>query len=248
MFGSLFSNIPPVVKNLLIINVLFFVATLVMGNQNIDLISLLGLHYFDSPDFKPFQLATHFFMHGGIAHIFFNMFALVMMGAHLERVWGPKRFLQFYFITALGAALLHQGVLAFEIYNATGTLTPISGEIMECTIRGNEIFCQDLSGTLSQDDLRTGMSAYVPVVGASGAIYGLIMAFALLFPNTEFMLLFPPIPIKAKWFALLLGLYALYAGYRDTPGDSVAHFAHLGGMLFGFIMIKIWQRDKDRFY
>lgn len=232
MFGSMFSNMPNVVKNLLIINLLFFLATIVMERNGVFLISELGLFYPDSPNFKPYQLVTHFFMHGGIAHIFFNMFSLVMLGSHLERLWGPKRFLLFYFITALGAAFLHMLVQGIELYQLSGSFFPLK----------NEVSVQSI------DAFRIMMIDSIPTVGASGAIYGLIMAFALLFPNTEFMLLFPPIPIKAKWLALLLGLYALYSGYQNAQGDSVAHFAHLGGMLFGFILIKIWQRDKTRFY
>jgi membrane associated rhomboid family serine protease len=229
MFGNIFANMPNVVKNLLIINLLFFLATVVLEGRDILLVGELGLFYPDSPFFQPYQLVTHFFMHGSLMHIFFNMFALVMMGSHLERVWGPKRFLLFYFVTALGAAFLHMLVQGIEMYQLTGSMMPLQNEV---TITSNKVI--EILGT--------------PVVGASGAIYGLIMAFALLFPNTEFMLLFPPIPIKAKWFALLLGAFALYSGYQQAPGDSVAHFAHLGGMLFGFIMIRLWQRNKSNFY
>jgi membrane associated rhomboid family serine protease len=232
MFGAMFSNLPPVVKNLLIINLLFFLATIVLQSKDISLITELGLHYPDSPLFKPYQLVTHFFMHGSLGHIFFNMLSLVMMGMHLERIWGPKRFLLFYFVTALGAAFLHMLVQGIEIYQLSGSFFPYHNEIQMPIGNVNKV----------------GELLSIPTVGASGAIYGLIMGFALLFPNTEFMLLFPPIPIKAKWFAILLGLYALYSGYLNSPKDSVAHFAHLGGMLFGFIMIKIWQRDKNRFY
>lgn len=233
MFGSLFRNLPGVVKNLLIINGLFFLATIVMAGKDINLIGELGLFYIDSPFFKPYQLATHFFMHGGMFHIFFNMFALVVFGSHLERMWGPKRFLTFYFITALGAALLHMGVMGFEIYQLTGTAFP-----------GLEVGDPLLNS--SMQDAADIMS--VPTVGASGAIYGLIAAFAMLFPNTELMLLFPPIPIKAKWLALGLAAIAVVKGYQDADGDSVAHFAHLGGMIFGYIMVKIWQKDQTRFY
>lgn len=232
MFGAMFSNMPPVVKNLLIINLLFFLATIVLQTKDISLLVELGLHYPDSPLFRPYQLVTHFFMHASLGHIFFNMLSLVMMGVHLERIWGPKRFLLFYFVTALGAAFLHMLVQGIEIYQLAADFFPYKNEIQmpaENVHKAAEII-------------------FTPTVGASGAIYGLIMAFALLFPNTEFMLLFPPIPIKAKWFAILLGGYALYSGYLNSPQDSVAHFAHLGGMLFGFIMIKIWQRDKHRFY
>lgn len=247
MFGAMFSNMTNVVKNLLIINLLFFLGKAVASSRGIDLSVILGLHYFDSPDFRPYQIATHFFMHGDLMHIFFNMFSLVMLGSHLERVWGSKRFLIFYFVTALGAAALHQGVLAIEIYNATGTLTPITDGLVECQPGIMGMNCQ-YSASLTEAQFHHAVSAYTNVVGASGAIYGLLMAFAMLFPNTEFMLLFPPIPIKAKWFALILGLIALYSGYQNSATDSVAHFAHLGGMLFGFIMIKIWQRDKSNFY
>lgn len=229
MFGSFFSNMPTVVKNLLIINLLFFLATVIFEGQNIYLINELGLYYIDSPFFKPYQLATHFFMHASVMHIFFNMFSLVVLGSHLERVWGPKRFLLYYFVTALGAAFLHMTVMGFEIYNSVGTFFPVREEIQSFS-------------AITVDNLTT------PTVGASGAIYGLLMAFAMYFPNTEFMLLFPPIPIKAKWMALILGVVALYSGIENASGDSVAHFAHLGGMLFGFIMIKIWQRDKTKFY
>ena len=232
MFGAMFQNMPNVVKNLLIINVLFALATFVLERQGVNLIAELGLFYPDSPFFRPYQLVTHFFMHGGLMHIFFNMFALVMLGSHLERVWGPKRFLLFYFVTALGAAALHMGVQALEVYQLCGDMLPYHHEVLVSDEVGFHV-----SNIL-----------FTPTVGASGAIYGLIMAFALLFPNTEFMLLFPPIPIKAKWMAVLLGLYALYSGYQNAQGDSVAHFAHLGGMLFGFIMIKIWQRSKSDFY
>ncbi|MCH2235009.1 MAG: rhomboid family intramembrane serine protease [Crocinitomicaceae bacterium] len=223
---------PPVVKNLLIINVLFFLATIVMQNQEIFLIQELGMHYIDSPIFKPYQIATHFFMHADLFHIFFNMFALVVFGSHLERQWGPKRFLMFYFITAIGATFLHTLVQGIEIYRITDTFFPVMNDV-----------------SLTQADyVKVTTLLYTPSVGASGAVYGLIMAFAMLFPNTQFQLLFPPIPIKAKWLAVGLGVLALYQGFKNAEGDSVAHFAHLGGMLFGFIMIKLWQRNRNQFY
>ena len=245
MFGNIFANMPPVVKNLLIINGLFFLASLVFANQLVNgLPGVLGLHYIDSPGFEPFQLATHFFMHGGIAHIFFNMFALVVFGSHLERFWGAKRFLIFYFVTALGAAVLHMLVQGIELYQLTGSWFPYSEGIID--FQGEMILYP--SSLSSADAISAGRLLLTPTVGASGAVYGLIMAFAMLFPNTQFMLLFPPIPIKAKWLAVGLGAIALFSGFQNNPGDSVAHFAHLGGMLFGFIMIKIWQRNRSDFY
>ncbi len=242
MLQNIFRNMQPVVKNLLIINLLFFLATFVFEQQGISLIHLLGLYYFDSPNFEPYQLATHFFMHGGLGHIFFNMFALVVFGNMLERVWGPKRFLIFYFITALGAALLHQLVQGFEIYSASGTFFPFMDGSFEYLSDGSVINVGGLNGF--QASVR---NMAIPTVGASGAVYGLLAGVALLFPNTTVYLYFA-IPVKMKWLALGLAAIAVFSGFQDRPGDSVAHFAHLGGMLVGFILIKIWQRNKTNFY
>ncbi len=241
MFQSLFSNMQPVVKNLLIINVLFFLATLVFANQGIVLSDHLGLFYIGSDNFRPFQLATHFFMHGSFMHIFFNMFALVVFGNNLERLWGAKRFLIFYFITALGAALLYQIIQGYEIYMENQSFFPDHSFI-------NSLFHSNSDGVFGPRQFHsTYGNLNSPVVGASGAVYGLLAATALLFPNTEVLLYFA-IPVKMKWLALGLAAIALYSGIKDNPGDSVAHFAHLGGMLFGFILIKIWQRKKNNFY
>lgn len=245
MLQNLFRNIPTITKNILIINVLFFLATSLFKAKGIHLQSVLGLHYIDSPFFEPYQIVTHFFMHADIMHIFFNMFGLVIMGSHLERVWGEKRYLIFYLITALGAAVLHNVVQGFELKAMTGSFLPVSNNLV--VINGNYI--EQISDAFVTTDLGTiGGILAQPTVGASGAIYGLIVAFAMLFPNTEFMLLFPPIPIKAKWLAVGLALIAIFSGFQNNPGDSVAHFAHLGGMLFGFILVKIWQNNKTSFY
>lgn len=241
MRQNIFGNIQPVIKNLLIINVLFFLATAVFQNQNIDLVRMLGLYYFDSESFRPYQIATHFFMHASLGHIFFNMFGLVVFGNVLEKVWGPKRFLIFYFVTAIGAAFLYQLVAGIELYSITGTFRPYSS--------GSVQFVGEyIQGNYSIDDLRKILgNISVPTVGASGAIYGLLAAVALLFPNTTVYLYFA-IPIKMKWLALILGAGALIYGLRDNPADNVAHFAHLGGMLFGFIMVKIWGSNRNQFY
>lgn len=246
MFRQLFSNIPDVTKNLLIINVLFFIATVVLEGQGVFLVQELGMHTPNSNLFEPYQIITHFFMHGGFTHILFNMFGLVIFGSQLEREWGKKRFFVFYFVTALGAVGLHVLVQGIEVYQLTGEWFPnlYFGE--------THINFPGLSKESFNDNyyqwVKTANIYRTPVVGASGAIYGLLMAFALLHPNTEFRLLFPPITLKAKWLVAILAGFAIYQGYQDSSGDSIAHFAHIGGMLFGFIMIQIWKRDKSNFY
>lgn len=240
MLQNLFRNMQPVVKNLLIINALFFLATLIFERQGVQLSRTLGLFYVGSSEFKPFQLATHFFMHAGGRHILFNMIGLVLFGNMLERVWGAKRFLIFYFVTALGAALLHQIVQGVEIYNATGTFFPDLESYFK--IQGEEITYLKIYDIY----LNPYLIMHTSVVGASGAIFGLLAGAAMYFPNTE--LPYFTFRIKIKWLALGYGAYELYSIIQDNPNDSVAHFAHLGGALFGFILIKIWQRDKTNFY
>jgi membrane associated rhomboid family serine protease len=203
---------PMVVKNLIIINVLFFIATFVFAEQGIDLIRYLGMFPVQSDYFMPHQVITHMFMHGGLGHIFFNMFALWMFGAPLENVWGPKRFLEFYMITGLGAAFLHQGVTAYEIYS--GSYDP---------------------------------SSFGPVVGASGAVFGILTAFGMLYSNSLIYIYFL-FPLKAKYVVSGLIVYELYRGFANNPSDNVAHFAHLGGALIAFILIKFWQRNRTHFY
>ena len=184
-----------VVKSLLIINVIIFVLTEFI---NPELRNLFALHYPASPYFKPFQLVSHFFTHGGLTHILFNMFALVMFGSTLESLWGPKKFLTYYLISAGGSALLHLAMIYL------------------------------------------GVSEPYPAVGASGAIYGLLIAFAVKFPNAELMLIFLPIPIKAKYFVPVLILIDLFVGFSGF-NSPIAHFAHLGGALAGFLVLLSWK-------
>ena len=219
-----------VVFNLIAINIFFFaVSSLLPGMfPGGSPAQLLGLHYPSSELFKPFQIITHMFMHGGLLHIFFNMFNLYMFGTILERVWGPKRFLEFYFITGFGAMLLHTAVQAIVVYNLSGSLAP------------------PLHIVEASEQLKNIM--YIPTVGASGAVFGLLIAFAMLFPNTELLLMFIPIPIKAKYLIGGLVVYELYSGVANSPGDNVAHFAHLGGALIGFIIVKIWNRNRSFLY
>ena len=242
MIGQIFRNMPDVVKNLLIINLLFFAGTLMLGAN--EWVHKLGMHYPASESFEPYQIVTYMFMHGGIGHIFFNMFALVMFGSALERVWGPKKMLLFYFVTGLGALALHVGVQAYEVHSMVGNLT---AEQLNLKFDGTSF--NYVSGIIPEGDvIRVAQIFYTPTVGASGAIFGLLLAFAMYFPNTELMLIFLPIPIKAKYFIPVMMVLELFLGVRNFEMDNVAHFAHLGGALFGFILVKFWQRDRTNFY
>ena len=216
-----FSVLPTVVKNLVIINVLFFLATIAAETVlRIDLSDYLGLHYIGASDFQPYQLVTYMFMHGSFGHLFFNMFALWMFGNTLERIWGPNRFLLFYFVCGIGAGLAQELVQ----------------------------YIQYLTTLQSYDNVRIAANHIIPMseylnmlttVGASGAVYGILLAFGMMFPNSTIYIYFA-IPLKAKWFVLIYGVIELFAGF--TSVDNVAHFAHVGGMLFGLILILYWKK------
>lgn len=243
MYFGRFGGTPPVVKNLIIINVLMFLALLGFQTAfNTDLNRILGLYYFKSPFFEPYQVVTHMFMHGSIGHIFFNMFALWMFGKVLEQVWGGKRFLIYYFVTGFGAVFLHMLVNHIEM---AAYMREIAGN------SNIESFDKETVRRLIQTNdpaaYKVGLGLYVPTVGASGAVFGVLLAFGMLFPNTRLMLLFPPIPIKAKYFVIGYGLLELYLGLTQS-GSNIAHFAHLGGMLFGFILIRFWKTDRGSFF
>ena len=260
MFSNLFRNISPVVKNLLLINVIFYIAQWTFPS----LMQNLELYPFISENFKPWQLATHFFMHSpvSIGHIFFNMFALVIFGTQLERVWGPQRFLIYYMSCAFGAAILHQIVIQIEISALKDYLSNEQWYIIKDN--GHNIYNdlvfekkREISHYVNQYGLDLNNNdSLVPVImkmntamiGASGAVFGLLAAFGYLFPNTELMLLFPPIPIKAKYFVVGYALIELYLGFSNNPGDNVAHFAHLGGALIGILMVLYWQKGKTNFF
>lgn len=238
-----FNILPPVVKNLLIINGLFFIGTQVLaGKFGIDLYSTFGLHYWTSIGFEPYQIVTHMFMHGDFGHIFSNMFALWMFGSVLENFWGGKRFLVFYFVTGLGAALIHNMTKAVDIYQISQGMDP--SLIAEVKSQGYEVF------QMGKNYVDPGMAALNaalngPTVGASGAVFGLLLAFGMLFPNTIIYLYFA-IPVKAKYFVMGYGLLEIYLGMRNAAGDNVAHFAHLGGMLFGWLLIMYWKKNNKR--
>lgn len=239
-FRPALNTIPPVVKNLIIVNVLFFLATMVLQQTGTDLNRILGLYFPASDHFQLFQIFTHMFMHGSIGHIFFNMFALYMFGRVLENVWGPKRFLTFYLVTGLGAAVLHTFVLFLEYKVLISKINPDQlSYFLELAQQGKFI-----PNTLSE---KLTMFLNTPTIGASGAVFGILLGFGMLFPNTQLMLLFPPIPIKAKYFVAGYGILELIFGISGIQG-SVAHFAHLGGMLFGYFMIKYWNKNSKHFF
>lgn len=241
MLQNILRNLSPVVKNLLIINAIFFLAqNLIPGfTEN------LSLYFFQSTEFRAWQIVTHFFMHGSIGHIFFNMFALVMFGSNLERVLGAQRFLAFYFITAFGAAFLHQFVNWIEIAQLAKDYD--STIIEEVRLTGIEIL--NSGRNWSDPNLANLNYAYnTPVLGASGAVFGLLAAFAYYFPNTELFLMFIPFPIKAKYFVIGYAAMELFSGISNRPGDNVAHFAHLGGALFGILLVLFWKKNSNRFY
>jgi membrane associated rhomboid family serine protease len=223
-----FQILPTIIKNLLIINVLVFLAQITVGPA-LRLEDNFALHTWKSPYFKPWQFLTHMFMHGGWDHLFFNMFALWMFGSILENVWGPKRFLTFYLICGLGAALCHMIVLYFNTQNlieAYNSLSVLQQQAYE------EKFYRQLNE---------------PTLGASGAVFGCLAAFGYLFPNTYIYLYFF-FPIKAKWFVILYAGFELVMAVQNTAGDNVAHVAHLGGALAGFLMVYFWNKNKKRFY
>jgi membrane associated rhomboid family serine protease len=233
---SPFANIPQVTKNLLIINVIFFIATYVLG-QHFDMVQNLSAFYFNSPWFRPWQVITYMFMHGGFQHIFFNMFALFMFGPMVESTLGSKRFFNYYFITGIGALVLHMFVQALEIHAITGTFTIANPADQSSFLQYGER-AQELYNLY-----------YVPILGASGAIFGILVAFGVLFPNLEMMIMFIPVPIKAKYVVIGYVVIELFSGVGRFSGDSVAHFAHLGGALFGFILLKIWRVQRpNNFY
>jgi membrane associated rhomboid family serine protease len=261
-------NLTPVVRNLLLINVLIFVLQYFM---RLDLVNWLGMRYFLAATFAPYQLITHMFVHANFSHLLSNMLGLFVFGPMLEHFWGSKRFFIFYMICGVGAGLLYSGVNFYEIYTlgqaADTYISSPSPEALDAFFRDhariyegeylsfiNEFHNQPDNGSLIKDSKLLVRSIYdiqsnIPMVGASGAIFGILMAFGLLFPNTVLMLLFPPIPIKAKFMVAFYGIYAFFGAIQNQPGDNVAHYAHLGGMLIAFILIKfIWQNDRNRFY
>lgn len=265
----MFGRITPMVKNLLIINVGVHLLSWLLKIDVSDMFSFYGFH---SPKFEPYQLFTYMFLHANFSHLLFNMIGLIVFGPMLENFWGASRFLQYYLITGIGAGILYAAVNWMEF---NGTSRDAEQYIEQPTPEGFYSFLRDhfpefraSTGlvslaenfddkpdseqlkqiTVSQVRDLTALIRDGGMLGASGAIFGLLMAAGLLFPNTQVMLLIPPIPIKIKYMALILGSLAIFGALHKTPGDNVAHFAHLGGMVVGIIIIKIWNRDRTKFY
>jgi membrane associated rhomboid family serine protease len=244
-YGRGFFGLPPVVKNIIMINVLmllaYYAANSVFG---IDLNSLLGLYFPKSEQFMPVQIVTHMFMHGGFWHLFFNMYALYIFGQVLENVWGPKRFFIFYMVCGLGAALTHELVIAFQYNHLAQSLSP---ENLQLVLNEGTAYINQ--GKVFTDETMKSLQILLntPTVGASGAIFGVLLAFGVLFPNTQLMLLIPPIPIRAKYFVMIYGAIELYLAVTQ-PGSNIAHAAHLGGMLFGYLLIRYWQKTTNTLY
>ena len=214
--GGFLSNIPTAVKNIIIINIMIMIMTSL--NEEF-MVEKFALFYPTSPFFHWWQPVTHMFMHGGFWHLFFNMYTLYIFGSVLERVWRPKKFLIFYFVTGLGAAAIHTGV---EWIQMQGWLAQAA--------EGSH------SALMAIHSLKM-----TPTVGASGAIYGVLMGYAMLYPDSILTLIFPPISLKAKWFVLIFAAIELLTGVTGT-GGGIAHFAHLGGLIFGYILIRVWKK------
>jgi membrane associated rhomboid family serine protease len=244
-FGRGFLGLPPVVKNIIMLNVIMLLALYASHSVfGIDLNNILGLYFPKSEQFMPVQIVTHMFMHGSFWHLFFNMYALYIFGGVLENVWGPKRFFIYYIVCGLGAALTHETVIAFQYNHLANSLTP---ENLQLVLNEGSAYINQ--GKVFTDETMKSLQILLntPTVGASGAIFGILLAFGVLFPNTQLMLLFPPIPIRAKYLVMGYGALELYLAVTQ-PGSNIAHAAHLGGMLFGYILIRYWRKTTNTLY
>jgi len=272
-----FSTLPPVIKNLLIINGLFFIGSLAFQHMyGVELSDYLGLHYPFASQFMPYQFITYMFMHGGFSHLFFNMFALWMFGNVLENIWGPKRFLIYYFVTGIGAALTHYVIFYFQIHPVVAAIdaymahpslesfaafinsghfsasasTEMLNHYNTFVMRYDELLQSNPSEALTatvnfMSQYRADVLNAPVVIGASGAVFGVLLAFGMMFPEALIYIYFF-IPIKAKWFVVIYGAIELFSGVMDSAGDNVAHFAHLGGMIFGFLLLYYWNNQAKK--
>jgi membrane associated rhomboid family serine protease len=262
--------ITPTVRNLLILNILFFVVDRYILHGALS--NLFALRPILSSEFMPYQFISYMFLHSlsDWGHIFSNMFGLFMFGPLLERMWGSQKFLFFYFFTGIGAGLLFSAIGYFEIYQLREAVelyiqspTPdnfvsflshnFGGGNPQLIDFANNFEANSTSASYVNDSIAIAKGVLqreinIPMVGASGAVFGILMAFGLLFPNTELFMLFVPFPIKAKYFVTFYGLFELYSGIKNAQSDNVAHFAHVGGMLFAYILLRYWRTKKTNFY
>jgi len=261
----MFRHLPPVIKNFILLNVLMLFASWLFRYQfGIDLNDRLGFHYFESNQFRPYQLVTYMFMHGGMVHLFFNMYALFIFGVMLEHTWGSKRFFTYYILCGIGAIGVQALVNFLQISHIRAEFSQLLSsyspslflEFAEKNFPffdfspGSPNFTLIMNTAASEAPLRLNemlqLQMAIPTVGASGAVYGILLAFGMMFPRVQLMLLIPPIPIQARWLVIIYGLIELTLGISQ-PGSNVAHFAHLGGMIIGFILIKIWQHRHPHY-
>ena len=222
--GGFFASIPLVIKNIIIINAFMLILTMI--NREF-MIEHFALFYPASAFFKPWQILSHIFMHGNFGHLLFNMYALWMFGSVLEQLWGPKKFLLYYLVTGLGAAALHMGVQWIEASSLVNAINENGADAMNALTR-----------------YRILMNT--PTVGASGAVYGILLAYGMLFPNNELRIIFLPIALKAKYFVIIFAVIELILGL--VGGGNIAHFAHLGGMIFGYFLIRYWKKRNRLYY
>jgi len=261
-------QLTPAAKNILIINGIIFILSDFIGLRSY-IIESFGMRYFHSENFQPYQILTYMWVHGGFGHLFSNMFSVLIFAPILERVWGSKKFLIYYLATGIGAGILYSGInyyenYSFEVKVKSYEQNPSPESFRKLVLNNSSEYYNQLYDFIdsyeqnpsnSNDNLSIAyandllkVKSDVPMVGASGAVFGILLAFAMLFPNMELMLLFLPIPVKAKYVVLVYGIYELWSEINRMPGDNVAHFAHLGGMLIGYLILKYWKRKYGTFY
>ena len=261
-------QLTPAAKNILIINGIIFILSDFVGLRSY-IIESFGMRYFHSENFQPYQILTYMWVHGGFGHLFSNMFSVLIFAPILEKVWGSKKFLIYYLATGIGAGILYSGInyyenYSFEVKVKSYEQNPSPESFRKLVLNNSSEYYNQLydfinsyeqNPSSSNDNLSIAyandllkVKSDVPMVGASGAVFGILLAFAMLFPNMELMLLFLPIPVKAKYVVLVYGIYELWSEINRMPGDNVAHFAHLGGMLIGYLILKYWKRKYGTFY
>lgn len=247
--GFIWRQIPPITKNLLIINLIIWAAINTLGSRfGSSIIDIGALHYFTSSDFLPSQLFTYMFMHESFTHLFFNMFALFMFGGIIERTLGGKRFLFYYVSCGLGAALIQEGVFAIMVNHFENL---IDNPLALDEIAQNGAAIHEGKNYIVPEMARLNALINIPTLGASGAVYGILLAFGFLYPRQPIFLMFIPIPIQARWMVLGYGVIELLQAMNNNPSDNVAHLAHLGGMIFGLLILLYWRRKglfNQRFY